>query len=265
VRAARAVEEDTMWKAVLAGTAALAIAGSTLVSAQQRDAQPPGDAQSQRDMHEQMMREHMRAGGGQLNLEDMRAFSEARIAGLKAGLTLTADQEKNWPAFEQAARELAKLRIDRLSAAIETRRSGQPRAADPVDRLRRRADRMQETGAALKKLVDATDPLYKSLDDGQKRRFARLARFAEGGMDGMGMGRMGMEGMGRGGMRGMGGMMDGMRGHHFGGSGARDPHDGQDWRRQRFERQGFEQHEFEGGPSRSDFETRGSLQGEERL
>ncbi len=244
-----------MLKAVLVGTAALAIAGSTFVWAQQQNVpQPPMSGQQQRDMHEQMMREHMRAGGGagQFNLDDMRAFSEARIAALKAGLTLNADQEKNWPAFEQAAREFAKLRIDRLGAAIEARRSGQSRSTDPVDRLRQRADRMQQTGAALKKLVDATDPLYKSLDDNQKRRFARLASFAEGGM--------GMEHMGRGGM--MGGMMDRMRGYH---SGARNPRDWQDWRRQRFERQGLEQHELDGGPSRSDFETHGSLQGEERL
>jgi zinc resistance-associated protein len=42
----------------------------------------------------------------------MKAFTEARIAALKAGLPLTLDQENNWPQFEQAIRDLAKLRIE---------------------------------------------------------------------------------------------------------------------------------------------------------
>lgn len=147
-----------MWKAVLAGTTAVAIAGSSLVYAQQRQGRPDG-----------MMRR-------QPNIEDIRAFGEARLAALKAGLALNAEQEKNWPQFEQAARDFGKLRLDRLSARIEARRDAQPRTTDPVERLRRRATAMTETGAALKKLADATDPLYKSLDDAQKRRFAVLAR-----------------------------------------------------------------------------------------
>jgi len=142
-----------MWKAIVGGTAALAIAGSSLVYAQQRG------------WHER------ERGRSQPNIEDMRAFGEARLAGLKAGLSLSAEQEKNWPAFEQAARELAKLRVDRMSAMRNT-----PPAEDPVERLRRRGTAMSDTGAALKKLAEATDPLYKSLDEGQKRRFAVLSR-----------------------------------------------------------------------------------------
>jgi zinc resistance-associated protein len=147
-----------MWKAIVAGTAALAIAGTSLVYAQARG----GRDGAQR---------------WQPNTEDMRAFGEARLAGLKAGLTLTAEQEKNWPAFEQAAREVGKLRMDRMTAM----RNATP-SNDPVERLRQRATAMTDTGAALKKLADATDPLYKSLDDNQKRRFAVLSRL--GGMGG---------------------------------------------------------------------------------
>jgi len=139
-----------MWKGIVAGTAALAIAGSSLVYAQQRG--------------------HSEGGRWQPNIEDMRAFGEARIAGLKAGLGLNAEQEKNWPAFEQAARELAKLRADRITAMHNA-----PPATEPAERLRRRAAAMTDAGAALKKLADATDPLYKSLDEGQKRRFAVLS------------------------------------------------------------------------------------------
>jgi zinc resistance-associated protein len=158
-----------MWKAIVAGTAALAIAGTSLVYAQQRGGR------------DGMMQ------GWQPNTEDMRAFGEARLAALKAGLTLTPEQEKNWPAFEQAARDMAKQRMERINA-MRNRGSSE----DPVERLRQRATSLSDTGAALKKLADATDPLYKSLDENQKRRFAILNRLA---------------GMGRGGFRAREGMM----------------------------------------------------------
>ncbi len=51
---------------------------------------------------------------------------------------------------------------------------------------------MTQRGAALKKLADASAPLYASLDEGQKHRFVMLARI------GGGEGRFGH----RGGMRG---------------------------------------------------------------
>ena len=167
-----------MWKAIVAGTATLAIAGTSLVYAQQR---------SDRDGAQRW----------RPNTEDMRAFGEARLAALKAGLTLTPDQEKNWPAFEQAARDFGKLRMDRRTAMRNT-----PPSDDPVERLRQRATAMTDTGAALKKLADATDPLYKSLDENQKRRFAILNRL--GGTD-----RDGFRGRDCGGRDG-----DGMR-HHW--------------------------------------------------
>jgi hypothetical protein len=144
-----------MWKAALAGTTALVIVGSSLVYAQQRG----------------------RPGGferWQPNIEDMRAFANARLAALHAGLGLTPDQEKNWPAFEQASREMAKLRLDRVAAALDSPRDRQPQSDDPADRMHRRAAAMTETGTTLKKVADAVDPLYKSLDDAQKRRFAML-------------------------------------------------------------------------------------------
>src|SRR5919204_3497090 len=151
-----------MWKAIVAGTAALAIAGTSLVYAQQRGGR------------DGMMQ------GWQPSTEDMRAFGEARLAALKAGLMLTPEQEKNWPAFEQAARDLGKLRMERMSA-MRNRGASE----DPVERLRQRATAMSDTGAALKKLADATDPLYKSLDENQKRRFAILNRLAGQGRGGV--------------------------------------------------------------------------------
>src|SRR5262249_40724157 len=111
-----------------------------------------------------------------LSQEDRAAFTDARIAAMKAGLRLTPDQEKNWPAFETALRDIAKARQERVAA----RRQDEPRAADPVERLRRQADALTKAGANLKRLADAQEPLYQSLDDSQKRRFGLLANVLTG-------------------------------------------------------------------------------------
>ncbi|HET9715772.1 MAG TPA: Spy/CpxP family protein refolding chaperone [Pseudolabrys sp.] len=144
-----------MLKTFLAGATALAIVGGTFAFAQQ---QGPGEFQRVR---------HWRPSA-----EDISAFGDARIAALRAGLKLSAEQEKNWPAVESALRDLAKQRAERVAA-----RANVDRPSDPIERLSRRADAMSQRAASLKKLADAAGPLYKSLDDGQKRRFAMLARF----------------------------------------------------------------------------------------
>lgn len=142
-----------MWKTVLAGTTALVIAGTAMAYAK------PGEGRGDR------------AQGWRPSAQDITAFGDARIAALKAGLELNADQEKLWPPVESAMREMTKQRVDRFAA----RREAKP-SADPVVRLNRRAEAMQSRGAALKKLADAAAPLYASLDDAQKHRFMVLAR-----------------------------------------------------------------------------------------
>ena len=75
-----------------------------------------------------------------------------------------------------------KERADRMAARREARRGGgdQMRSSGPtpdaIARLRQGADAMTTRAAGLKKLADAAEPLYKSLDDGQKRRFGMLLR-----------------------------------------------------------------------------------------
>lgn len=158
-----------MKKAILAGVAAVAILGSTAVYAQHR------------------YHHHHR-----MSTEDRAAFLDAKIASVKAGLKLTPDQDKLWPPVETAVRDFAKQRMAQANARAserEARRAaqdqkgtqdGKPAAADqtrdPVARLRERADRMAETAAGLKKIADAADPLYKTLDEGQKRRLTMLTR-----------------------------------------------------------------------------------------
>jgi hypothetical protein len=116
---------------------------------------------------------HMR-----MNPEDRAAMVDARIAAVHAGLKLNADQEKLWPPVETAVRDFAKLRIDRANARMKVQDGaqgqGQQTPDDPVARLRERADNMAASSAVLKKIADAADPLYKTLDEGQKRRLAML-------------------------------------------------------------------------------------------
>ena len=143
-----------MRKFTIAAVAVLAIAGSTAVYAQHR---------------------HWSYGHMRMNPEDRAAFADARIAAVHAGLKLTADQEKLWPPVEAAVREFSKLRIDRANARMDAVPGDSvQKPDDPVTRLRERADRMATSAAAMKKIADAADPLYKTLDDGQKRRLAVL-------------------------------------------------------------------------------------------
>ena len=157
-----------MRKFAIAGIAALAIAGSTAVYAQ----------------HRPWFHEHM--GQMRMSPEDRAAFTDARIAAVHAGLKLNPDQEKLWPPVETAVRDFAKLRIDRANARINAKPDDSQDAQkpnDPVARLRERADNMATSAAALKKIADAADPLYKTLDDGQKRRLAvlrHMGRFGGG-------------------------------------------------------------------------------------
>lgn len=151
-----------MKKVLLAGVAVLVLAGSGTVYAQ----------------HRPWFHHHAR-----MNPEDRAAFLDARIAAVKAGLKLTPDQDKMWPPVETAVRDLIKLRTDRANARMQEWKDRsakddgddqQKTPENPVARLQERADAMAATAAALKKVADAADPLYKTLDDGQKRRLAVL-------------------------------------------------------------------------------------------
>jgi hypothetical protein len=161
-----------MRKFTVVAIAVLSIAGSGAVYAQYQHHRPWFDH----------MR-HMR-----MNPEDRAALADARIAAVHTGLKLNADQEKLWPPVETAVREFAKLRIDRANARMNAGPGDADKADDPVARLRQRADDMGATSAALRKIADAADPLYKTLDDGQKRRLAVLTRhrgpFGGGGEEG---------------------------------------------------------------------------------
>src|SRR5271157_4151058 len=139
-----------MFKPVVVATAVLAIAGSSLVYAQQRNDGPGSDGGSRFEHRHRP------------SAEDMAAFTDARIAALKAGLELTPDQAKNWPAFEQALRDMAQLRAQRRQAREAANQQDQTQTA-PFERLAHRADNMAKTSAALKRIADAGAPLYQTL------------------------------------------------------------------------------------------------------
>jgi zinc resistance-associated protein len=155
-----------MWKPVIVATTVLAIAGSSIVYAQQRSGESDGYGDGLRFEH----RYH------HLSPEDRAAFVDARIAALKAGLELTPDQAKNWPAFEQTLRDMAQLRAQRRAAREASEQNPSQTPIAPFDRLSQRADNMAKASAALKRIAETGQPLYMSLNEAQKERFKKLAR-----------------------------------------------------------------------------------------
>ncbi len=113
--------------------------------------------------------------------ENAKAFTDARIAALKAGLELTPDQEKNWSSLETALRDLAKQRMERIAEWRAQRNDDGEQRRDALDRLQRISDRLAARAANLKTLSEAAKPLYASLDDAQKSRFGRLLMMASFG------------------------------------------------------------------------------------
>ena len=132
-------------KTLFAATTALAVFGSCLAYAQQP---PAGDKAPASPTAKPSP------------LEDRAAVVDARIEAHKAGLKLTPEQEKNWPAYEAALRKLAKLRVERHQEQKPT---------DPVALLRQRAEDLSSASEALKQLADAEEHLLNSLDDTQKQ------------------------------------------------------------------------------------------------
>jgi hypothetical protein len=146
-----------MWKAVLVVASAISIAGSSIVYAQQREGegergQGPGFSQEDR-------------------APSVDARLASRLASFKERLQLTPEQEKNWPAYASALQALVKQHREQM----ETRHE-QVRPSDPMQRMRQRAEALNGMGAALSRLADAQGPLYNSLDEGQRRRFAMLSQ-----------------------------------------------------------------------------------------
>jgi hypothetical protein len=97
--------------------------------------------------------------------------AEARTAKMKVDLNLTADQDKNWSGFASAMRDMSKKQADRR-IALRDARAQQHGSVDVLDEIRKNADRQIERANDRKKLADAAQPLYTSLNEQQRDRFA---------------------------------------------------------------------------------------------
>lgn len=95
----------------------------------------------------------------------------ARAARIKADLRLTPEQAKNWPAVESAVKDIGKRNAD-LQVALRTERAQLKSPFDVIQQMREEARFLGERSADQKALADAAQPLYVSLNDQQKRRFA---------------------------------------------------------------------------------------------
>src|SRR5262245_11947613 len=154
-----------MRKAISAGMTALAvIAASSTCDAQS----PSREAISER-----------------ITAADLNALTDARIAVVKSTLQLTPDQEKYWPAIEEAIRSRAKNRETRLESVttgvaerVERGALESLRDRSPIDFLNRRADALAQRASDLKKLAAAWQPLYQTLTPDQKRRLGFVAMVA---------------------------------------------------------------------------------------
>jgi LTXXQ motif family protein len=114
-------------------------------------------------------------GMRQPSAADLNALTDARVGIIKAALQLTPEQEKYWPAVEEAIRARAKNRQARLERVAELRDSSPMEAVgqrNPVELMQRRAEILSQRAADLKKLGDAWEPLYKTLTPDQKKRMA---------------------------------------------------------------------------------------------
>jgi hypothetical protein len=94
---------------------------------------------------------------------------DARTARIRADLRLTPEQENNWAGFESAMRDIGKKRADR-EITLRADRAQQKGPVDIIEEMRRGADYMSERSVDQKKLADAAQPLFTSLNDQQKRR-----------------------------------------------------------------------------------------------
>lgn len=106
---------------------------------------------------------------------DLNALTDARVGIIKAALQLSPDQEKYWPAVEEAIRTRAKNRQARFERVAELHDSIPMEAVgdrNPVELMQRRAEILGQRAADLKKLADAWRPLYETLTPDQKKRMA---------------------------------------------------------------------------------------------
>lgn len=148
--------------AILAAATLLASAGTCAFA--QAPVAPPQAGQEQGQG-----RPEVRRGMSQ---DDFNRFVDARIASIKAGLKLTADQERLWAPVETAIRNAASQRYDRMEQFRNSR--DQAQSIDFMQRIERRATTMTQDAQNTMAVSTALRPLWDTLSEDQKRIAPRL-------------------------------------------------------------------------------------------
>ncbi len=144
-------------KRMLLGTlAAAALSTFTLIPAVAQDQQPSREDRMQRWA------------------ADRETIFHSRLAGMKAGLGLTTDQEKLWSPFEAAIMDAFKSRMETVHMMMKMHEGGEHMS--PADRMEFVSNRMAQGAARLKAISEAMKPFSASLDATQKRNFEVLGR-----------------------------------------------------------------------------------------
>jgi LTXXQ motif family protein len=152
-----------MMKMVVVGTTALFLTASSIANAQTSQTSSPATQE-------------------RLSAADQNTLTDMRVDLVKAALQLTPEQEKLWPAVEQAIRTGAEDRKARIAKVKETvgKRVDQNsvdalKNRDPIAFLQRRSEALAQRSADLDKLAEAWQPLYKTLSPEQRKRMGALA------------------------------------------------------------------------------------------
>jgi len=115
------------------------------------------------------------ASHARLNPTELNILTDARIGMTKAALQLTPEQQKFWPPIEEAIRARAEARVHRIAQIRSLAEQAGQREFNPVELMRGRAEGLTERGANMKRLADAWQPLYQTLNPDQKQRMRLLA------------------------------------------------------------------------------------------
>ena len=130
------------------------------------------------------------SGHGGLTDNQIADQVDARIANLKAGLRLTSDQDRDWPGLSSVLHDVGVDQLkQRLAASYsrDERREGRYKdrrdAGDPpetspdaIDGMRREANTLSARADNLRRLANAAEPIFKTLNEGQKRDVVRFLR-----------------------------------------------------------------------------------------
>ena len=108
--------------------------------------------------------------------EDHAFMLDARLAGMRAGLHLTPEQEKLWPPFESAVRDAAKAHMEAMRTMHEKMHEAMHKGErpSPIERMNEMSEHLAKASAEMKSIAEAAKPLFDSLDEAQKHHFGPL-------------------------------------------------------------------------------------------